>query len=96
MGLFPPSSFHDHFEPLTDPRCPKDRHQLIDILVMAICAIICGAEGWEDIEEYGQAQAAWFHQFLDLPHGVPCHDTYRRVLSRVNPDELTQCFISWT
>jgi predicted transposase YbfD/YdcC len=96
MGLLPPSSFHDHFEPLTDPRCPNARHQLIDILVIAICAIICGAEGWEDIEEYGQAQAEWFHQFLELPHGVPCHDTFRRVLSRVNPDELTQCFISWT
>jgi hypothetical protein len=51
MGLLPPSSFHDHFEPLTDPRCPNARHQFIDILVMAIGAISCGAAGWEDIEE---------------------------------------------
>jgi predicted transposase YbfD/YdcC len=96
MGMLPPLSFRDYFEPLTDPRCPNARHQLSDILVIAICAVICGAEGWEDIEEYGQAQAEWFHQLLDLPHGIPCHDTFRRVLSRVNPDELTQCFISWT
>jgi len=96
MGMFPPSSFHDHFASLTDPRCSNARHQLIDILVIAICAVICGAEGWEDIEEYGQAQAEWFGQFLDLPHGIPCHDTFRRVLSRVNPDEFTRCFIAWT
>lgn len=96
MGLLSPSSFHDHFAPLTDPRCPNARHQLSDILVIAICAIICGAEGWEDIEEYGNAQAEWFEDVLDLPHGIPCDDTFRRVLSRLDPDELTQCFISWS
>lgn len=96
MGLLSPSSFHDHFASLTDPRCPNARHQLSDILVIAICAIICGAEGWEDIEEYGNAQAEWFEDVLDLPHGIPCDDTFRRVLSRLDPDELTQCFISWS
>ena len=96
MGMLPPSSFHEHFASLTDPRCPNARHQLSDILVIAICAVICGAEGWEDIEEYGKAQAEWFEEVLDLPHGIPCDDTFRRVLSRLDPDELTQCFIAWS
>ena len=96
MGMLPPSSFHEHFASLTDPRCPNARHQLSDLLVIAICAVICGAEGWEDIEEYGKAQAEWFEAVLDLPHGIPCDDTFRRVLSRLDPDELTQCFIAWS
>ena len=54
------------------------------------------AEGWEDLEEYGQAQAEWFTQILALPNGMLGHDTFRRVLSRLDPDELTQYFVSWT
>ena len=99
MGMLAPSSFQDHFASLTDPRsshAPNQRHELIDILVIAVCAVICGAEGWEDIEEYGKAQAEWFAQVLDLPHGIPGHDTFRRVLARLDAEELTQCFISWT
>lgn len=99
MCMRAPSSFQAHFASLSDPRsfhAPNQRHELIDILVIAICAVICGAEGWEDIEEYGKAQAQWFAEFLDLPHGIPSHDTFRRVLSQLDPDELTQCFIAWT
>jgi predicted transposase YbfD/YdcC len=55
-----------------------------------------GAEGWEDIEEYGKAQAEWFADLLDLPHGIPGHDTFRRVFSRLDPEALTRCFIAWT
>jgi predicted transposase YbfD/YdcC len=99
MGMRVPSSFHDSFAPLTDPRCPdapKRQHLLMDILVLAVCAVIGGAAGWEDIEEYGKAQAAWFADLLDWPHGIPGHDTLRRVLSRLAPEELTQGFIAWT
>jgi DDE family transposase len=71
MGMLPPLSFRDHFEPLTGPRCPNARCQLIDILVIAICAVICGAAGWEDIEEYGQAQAEWFHNLWICPMAFP-------------------------
>jgi len=88
MGMRVPSSFHDHFAALTDPRCPhapKSRHRLRDILVIAVCAGISGAEGWEDLEEYGQANAEWLGDLLDLPHGIPGHDTFRRVLSRLAP-----------
>jgi predicted transposase YbfD/YdcC len=97
--MLPASSFQDYFATLTDPRCPdapNSRHQLMDMLIIAVCAVICGADGWEDIEEYGTSQAAWFATFLDLPHGIPSHDTFRRVLSRLDPEELTQCFIAWT
>jgi predicted transposase YbfD/YdcC len=99
MGMLAPSSFQDHFAALSDPRsahAPHQRHELIDILVIAVCAVICGADGWEDIEEYGKAQAEWLAQVLDLPHGIPGHDTFRRVLSRLDPEELTECFIAWT
>jgi len=99
MGMRVPSSFHDHFAALTDPRCPfapNSRHLLMDILVIAVCAVISGAEGWEDMEAYGKANAEWLGDLLDLPHGMPGHDTFRRVLSRLAPEELTQCFIAWT
>src|SRR5262245_9503322 len=99
MSRHAPSSFYEHFATLTDPRCPyapNSRHLLMDILVIAVCAVIGGAEGWEDIEEYGTSQAEWFADLLDLPHGIPGHDTFRRVLARLDPEELTQCFISWT
>lgn len=68
----------------------------MDSLIIAVCAVMSGAEGWEDIEEYGKAHAAWFASLLDFPHGIPGHDTFRRVLLRVDPDELTRCFLSWT
>ena len=96
MERIPAVPIRDHFASLTDPRCANARHHLLDILVIAICAVLCGAEGWEDIEEYGQAQAEWFKQVLDMPHGIPSLDTFRRVLARLDPDEFTQCFLTWT
>lgn len=86
----------EYFSELTDPRRSNARHCLMDILVIAICSVVCGAEGWEDIEEYGRSQAEWFEQNLELPHGIPHHDTFRRVLSCLDADELTQCFLAWT
>src|SRR5262245_51135868 len=78
----------DAFAHVSDPRSAHARPRLCDIFVMALCAVISGAEGWEDMEEYGQAQAAWFKQFLALPHGMPSHAPFRRVLARLKPDEL--------
>src|SRR5262249_14314771 len=98
MCMRAPSSFQEHFASLTEPRsshAPNQRHELLDMLCIAVCAVLCGADGWEDIEEYGKAQAAWFAEVWNLPHGLPGHDTFRRVLSRFDPDELTQCFLSW-
>ena len=99
MCMRVPSSFQDHFASLSDPRsfrAPNLRHDLIAILVIAVCAVIGGAEGWEDIEDYGYAQAEWFSDVLDLPHGIPSHDPFRRVLCQLDPDELTKCFVPWT
>lgn len=87
------------FEPFThlsDPRSSNISHRLFDMFVIALCAVISGAEGWEDIEDYGHAQAEWFAQFLALPHGIPSHDTFSRVFCRLNPDQLTHCFIQWS
>jgi predicted transposase YbfD/YdcC len=86
----------DFFAHVSDPRRANARHRLCDIFGIALCAVLSGAEGWEDMEEYGQAQAEWFKEFLELPHGIPSHDTFRRVLARLKPDELTQCLVSWT
>lgn len=99
MGMRTPSSFQEHFASLTAPRssqAPNQRHALLAMLVITVCAVMCGADGWEDIEEYGKAQASWFAEVLDLPQGIPGHDTLRRVLSRLDPDELRPCFLSWT
>ena len=65
-------------------------------LTMPVYAIICGAEGWEEIEEYGRVQAPWFKKRLEFPHGIPSHDTFQRVLSRLDPEELPRCFLAWT
>jgi predicted transposase YbfD/YdcC len=96
MERIPAVPSRDHFASLTDPRCANARQRLLDIVVMAICAVLGGAEGWEDIEESGQAQAQWLKQALEVPHGIPSHDTFRRVLTRLDPDECTQCFLTWT
>ena len=99
MGLLPASSFQDYCATLTDPRCPdarNSRHPLRDILLIAVCAVMGGAEGWEDVEESGTAHAQWCADIFDFPHGIPGHDTFRRVVSRRDPEALTRCFSAWT
>ena len=84
------------FDRLTDLRRFDVRYLLFDLFVIALCAVISGAEGWEDIEEHGHAQADWLDRFLALPHGLASRDIFRRVFSRLDPDELTDWFICWT
>ena len=69
-----PDSIINHFKNLTDPREDNKRHNLIDIIVITICAVICSADKWEDIEAYGIAKEGWLKRFLELPHGIPSHD----------------------
>lgn len=83
------------FNLLPDPRANNIRHRLIDILVMALCAMICGADGWQDMQDFARAKAKWFATFLDLDHGVPSADTFRRVLSSLNPEAFERCFMKW-
>jgi predicted transposase YbfD/YdcC len=86
----------EHFSKIKDPRVERTKlHQLIEIIIIAICAVISGAEGWEDIAAYGKAKQEWLKKFLDLEHGIPSDDTFRRVFSRIKPAEFEECFNSW-
>jgi predicted transposase YbfD/YdcC len=79
-----------------DPRVvSRSKHNLIDILVITICAVICGADSWDEIEEFGEAHEEWFKDFLELPSGIPSHDTFARVLSLLDTEELQASFVEW-
>jgi len=96
MKLKPRITIADHFSAIEDPRIDRSKHhKLIDIITIAICAVICGASGWKDIETYGVTKYAWLKQFLELPNGIPSHDTFGRVFSRLNPQQFQQCFLNW-
>lgn len=89
-------TIEQHFGELQDPRIDRTkRHKLIDILVIAICAIIAGADNWEDVEEFGKVRQEWFKTFLELPNGIPSHDTFNRVFARLDPEQFQACFIRW-
>jgi predicted transposase YbfD/YdcC len=91
-----PKTLVEHFSGITDPRVDRTkRHKLIDILVIAICATICGAEGWEEFELFGQSKIDWFKRFLELANGIPSDDTFRRVFARISPHQFQQCFLEW-
>lgn len=86
----------EHFADLDDPRCPgKVEHRLIDILVIAVCAVIACAESWEDIALYGRSKLGWLRQFRTLPNGIPSHDTFRRVFMMIDPDAFETRFTAW-
>lgn len=90
------TSILTHFASLNDPRDERGKeHLLLDIIAIAICAVICGAESWVEIAEYGRAKVIWLQTFLALPHGIPSHDTFARLFARLEPDEMQQCFLSW-
>jgi predicted transposase YbfD/YdcC len=83
-------------EAIEDPRCGwKVEHRLIDVLVIAVCAVLGEAEGFEDIALYGRRKRAWLEGFLELPNGIPSHDTFRRVLMLVDPEAFERCFLGW-
>jgi predicted transposase YbfD/YdcC len=82
-------------EQLPDPRGKNVRHKLIDILTLALCGVICGAGDWVAVVYYATQKKVWFESFLELPCGIPSHDTFRRVFAKLNPDELEQCFRAW-
>ena len=96
MKLRPKITIADHFRELEDPRIERSKlHQLIDIVTITLCAVIGGAETWEEIEGYGISKYRWLTKILELPNGIPSHDTFARVFARLSPEQLQQCFLGW-
>jgi predicted transposase YbfD/YdcC len=96
MNQEPGCTISDHFGKLKDPRTGRlVDHLLIDILTIAICGVICGADDWVAIEAFGRAKEAWFGTFLHLPNAIPSHDTFRRVFNQLEPEAFQACFASW-
>src|SRR3954468_3502187 len=90
------TSVMEHFENLTDPRMERRKlHKLHDIIFITIAAVICGCDEWNDIEEFGTIRYHWLKTILELPHGIPSHDTFNRVFSLLDPQQLQQCFTAW-
>jgi predicted transposase YbfD/YdcC len=84
------------FAAVEDPRIERTKlHRLVDILLIAVCGVICGADGWVEIEEFGKAKEAWFRSWLALPNGIPSHDTFGRVFARLDPKQVEACFLHW-
>jgi len=96
MDEKPTAKISEHFGKVSDPRIGNaTRHKLLDILVIAICAVICGVDGWSDVELFGKTKRKWLQGFLELPHGIPSHDTFGRVFAQINPEEFRDSFMTW-
>ncbi|MCP4612795.1 MAG: ISAs1 family transposase [Planctomycetes bacterium] len=89
-------SIANYFAELEDPRIDRAKHhQLLDIIVIAMCGVICGADSWIDIEAFGKAKLKWLRKFLELPNGIPSHDTFGRVFAQLDSEAFQGCFFSW-
>jgi predicted transposase YbfD/YdcC len=96
-GKHPKIALIQHFSVIPDPRVERTReHRLVDVLIMAVCTLLCGGESFYDMEEFGHAKRDWFESFLDLPNGIPSHDTFNRVFAALDPDAFLNCFVQWT
>ncbi len=96
MEQIPTPALIEHFAGLEDPRIERQkRHKLVDILVIAVCAVLCGAESFAAIEDFGHARYEWLKQFVELPNGIPSHDTFNRVFRLLHPVKFQTCFLNW-
>ncbi len=84
----------DHFAELTDPRCREVIYPLINIVVIAVCAVICGADDFVAIAKFGRTKQQWLARFLDLTNGIPSHDRFNAILAGIKPTEFEKCLLS--
>jgi len=90
-------SISKYFKDLPDPRGERGkRHRLTDMQSITVCAVICGADGWVEVEDFGKAKEGWLKLFLALPHGIPSHDTLGRVFAVLDTEAMERCFRDWT
>ena len=85
----------DYFSELTEPRSGKVTHPLLNIVAIAVCAVICGADDFVAIDEFGRLKRKWLAKFLDLTNGIPSHDRFNQVLAAIRPAEFEKCLLSW-
>ena len=96
MDPLAPSTVHAHFAHLPDPRVARTRrHDLLDLLTIALCAILCGADSWVEVERFGHAKEGWLRRWLPLPGGIPSHDTFGRVFAALDPVAFEAAFGGW-
>ena len=95
MPITKSAKLHDHFAELTDPRRRKVTYPLINVVVIAVCAVICGADDFVAIAAFGEKKRKWFARFLDLCNGIPSHDRFNAILAAIKPAEFEKCFLSW-
>lgn len=96
MDVVAPGDLLRPFQSVPDPRAHNILHPLPSLLVIAIMAIICGAPDWQSVSQWAKAKLKWLLTFLDLPHGVPSHDTFCRLFAMIDPDAFEKCFLQWT
>src|SRR5271165_5409319 len=95
MDVTADGGFLRFFADLPDPRGVNKVHKLLDMIVIAVMAVICGADGWSEVALFGRCKHQWLATFLELPNGIPSHDTFGRVFARLDPDAFERCFLAW-
>ena len=91
-----PGPIVKYFGDLEDPRIERAKgHDLLDTIAITLCVVVCGADNWVEIEEFGKAKRDWFAGFLKLPNGIPSHDTFGRVFGLLEPERFAECFSAW-